>query len=98
MSASGMAATTIYMAPMRPSHRAHPPGPLVIQTDLDHYDADLAFRTSGMEWRGRDHRGREILARDGALFRVKRGRTVLLRDFNGDVPQPVVAPKWACRR
>ena len=95
----GVAHTTIFMAPMPPPHPNHLPVGLRIETDLDHYAPDAGFRTSAISnsvWRGRDHQGRGIVARDGALFALGRDRNeTLLRDFNGDKRESIAPPPAA---
>ena len=97
--------TELLMAPLPKHHPAHPPRGLEIQTDLDFYAPDRDFRApgkkgakraKGTEWTGKDHTGRTISARGGVLFCVnKKGREVVLRDFNGDKWQDRPAPRWA---
>jgi len=92
--------TEIFMAPVPPHHPAHPPGPLVVESDLDHYAPDRAFRAdpSGYpeaEWTGKDQSARPIFTRAGALYALQSGREVLLRDFNPDKPHQVLSPPWA---
>jgi hypothetical protein len=92
--------TELYMAPMHPHHPKHPPRGLTIETDLDFYDADRAFRAPSTkkdaEWKGCDHRGRTIYTRRGVLFYVnKNHRETMLRDFNPDKWRDVAAPRWA---
>ena len=92
--------TEIFMAPMPAHHPNHPPRGLKIETDLDYYGPDRAFRdtelTEGLDWAGRDQSGRKIHTRSGALFYVnKNDSEVMLRDFNGAEQREVVAPGWA---
>jgi len=91
--------TELYMAPMPTHHPDHPPRGLKIETDLDYYAADRGFRApeeSEEDWVGKDHNGRKIFTRGGALFYVNKKRNeVMLRDFNSDEWRDVVAPRWA---
>jgi hypothetical protein len=93
--------TELYMAPLPPHHPNHPPGPLNIQTDLDHYSPDRDFRceASGYpeaDWTGKDHGGRRIFTRGGVLYALGlNDRERMLEDFNTDVPRRLVSPDWA---
>ena len=92
--------TEISMTHMPKHHPNHPPRGLKIETDLDFYDPGRAFRTAdtiiGTDWSGKDHSGRVIRARGGALFYVNRNdNEVLLRNFNADERREMAAPKWA---
>ena len=95
----GVADTTLYMGPLPAAHPNHPPVGLRILGGLDRYDPDLSFRTApatNTHWQGRDHGGRAIEVRDGALYSWNaRNERILLRDFNGDVPQPIAPPPEA---
>lgn len=92
--------TEIFMAPMPATHPDHKPRGIRIETDLDYYAPDRDFRTTdaieGADWTGKDHKGRRIFTRAGALFYInKNRREVLLRDFNDDKPRKLAAPARA---
>ena len=92
--------TELYMAPAPTHHPDHPPRNLKIETDLDYYAADRGFRapeeSEEADWVGKDHDGRKIFTRGGALFYVNKKRNkVMLRDFNSDKWRDVVPPRWA---
>jgi hypothetical protein len=94
----GVGFATIFMAPMPPPHPKHPPIGLRIETDLDYYAADLGFRLNEPEaaqWRGRDHSGREVVAREGRLLSVGEGAEIVLADFASDCFRDVPVPEWA---
>jgi hypothetical protein len=64
------------------------------------YGADRDFRATEKskeaDWIGKDHKGRRILTRAGALYYVdKNHREVMLRDFNSDERREVITPRWA---
>lgn len=98
----GVAPTTIYMAPLPAPHPRHLPLGLKIETDLDHYEPYSGhFLGTGPDGsiRVRDHGGREIVVRNGALYVVERDDNErLLRDFNSDmrrnVPPSPEATTW----
>lgn len=95
----GIADTQIYMAPYRDAHPDHRPLGLKIETDLDRYGADLGFVDDVDEhgtWLGQDQGGRRILAQDGRILVLRpNGAETLLKDFNGDARQHMIAPEWA---
>ena len=96
----GTGRTTICMAPMPSAHPSHLPHKLRIETDLDRYAPDLGFHdetaSSKDVWVGRDHANRQIIAREGVLYGINsRKKEVVLRDFNADMPERIVAPKVA---
>jgi hypothetical protein len=97
----GIANTMIYMAPLPQHHPMHVPLGLTIETDLDYYAPHSGFYLgTGPDgsWRGRDHSGREIVLRNGALYAIgPGGKELLLRDFNSDERRNVVAPPDAMR-
>lgn len=52
----------------------------------------------GIDWQGRDQRGRQLHAARGKLLLGAVGRAEhVLADFNGREPEPVPAPAWARR-
>jgi hypothetical protein len=92
--------TELFMAPLPAHHPDHAPRGLKIETDLDHYGADRGFlstvKSKEADWVGKDHKGRKILTRAGALYYVnKNHREIMLRDFNADKRREVIAPRWA---
>ena len=97
----GVGNTEIYMAPLPDFHPNHSPKGLIIETNLDHYDADRSFKDTApehikTEWYGRDHAGRIIFVRGGKLFFLnEKSQEVLLNDFNGNEVKPIESPKWA---
>ena len=92
--------TEIYMAPLPRHHPDHAPRGVKIETDLDRYAPDRDFRVDnlieGADWCGKDHRGRTIFTRNGALFCInKNKRETLLRDFNPDQHRPLAPSRRA---
>jgi hypothetical protein len=43
----------------------------------------------GADWLGKDHTGRRVFTKAGALYRLVRNQEILVRDFNPDVPPPI---------
>jgi hypothetical protein len=77
-------------------HPDHPPHGLAVSCGnppMHDFDA-----RTGVDWQGRDQRGRLLHAARGKLMLGAVGRAErVLVDLNNRVPQPVVTPAWARR-
>jgi len=77
-------------------HPDHPPRGLVV--DCGNPPVHEVERIPGVDWHGRDQRGRAVHAARGKLLLGAVGQPDrVLADFNGRIPQPIAAPEWARR-